>query len=228
VNPAIAPTPIRIAIVEDDTATRKMLVAAVKTEADYTIAAEFSEGKTAIASLPAMAPDLLLVDLGLPDISGIEIIRTVAKDVPQCGILVITTLGDEATIIKALEAGAGGYILKGTSPEELQRDIHALREGGSPLSPAVARSLLNRLQIKQSEVTEAVDTVAGIRRRDITQREINILQTIARGHSYKETSKICGITIGTVHSHLKNIYRKLLVHSKTQAIHEARERKLIQ
>ena len=77
-NPAIAPTPIRIAIVEDDTATRKMLVAAVKTEADYTIAAEFSEGKMAIASLPAMAPDLLLVDLGLPDISGIEIIRTVA------------------------------------------------------------------------------------------------------------------------------------------------------
>ena len=224
----IAPTPIRIAIVEDDTATRKMLAAAVETEAAYTIVAEFSEGTTAMASLPAMAPDLLLVDLGLPDISGIEIIRTVAKNVPQCDILVITTLGDEATIIKALEAGAGGYILKGTSPEELQRDIRALRDGGSPLSPAVARSLLNRLYAKHSEVTEPLDADVSFRRRDITRREIHILQTIALGHSYKETSKICGITIGTVHSHLKNIYRKLLVHSKTQAIHEARQRKLIQ
>ena len=220
--------PLRIAIVEDDAATRKLLSSKLETETEYSIVAEFGEGKPAIASLPSMAPDLLLVDLGLPDISGLEIIRTVAKHLPDCDILVITTLGDEATIIDALAAGAGGYILKGTGVDELQRDIRALREGGSPLSPAVARSLLNRFQVTQSPVTKTHHADGGSTHREITEREKKILQTIARGHSYKETAKICSITIGTVHSHLKNIYRKFSVHSKTQAIHEGRQRKIIQ
>jgi DNA-binding NarL/FixJ family response regulator len=213
---------IRIAIVEDDVATRKMLATAVVAESEFTVIAEFGEAKAAIASLSSVMPDVLLVDLGLPDLSGIEVIRAAATRLPQCDILVITTLGDEPTIIAALKAGADGYILKGTDISELRQSIRAMRDGGSPLSPIIARSLLNTFNSTVAEQSDLADASA-----QLTKREITILQTIARGHSYVETSIICGISAGTVHSHLKSIYRKFAVSSKTQAIHEARIRKII-
>lgn len=213
---------IRIAIVEDDIATRKMIAATVDAEDEYSVVAEFSEAKAAIASLSSVMPDVLLVDLGLPDMSGIEVIRAAATRLPQCDVLVITTLGDEPTIISALKAGADGYILKGTDISELKQSIRAMRDGGSPLSPIIARSLLNNFNATGAEQSDLADAGA-----QLTKREITILQTIARGHSYVETSVICGISAGTVHSHLKSIYRKFAVSSKTQAIHEARIRKII-
>jgi DNA-binding NarL/FixJ family response regulator len=220
VNPTSAQ--IRIAIVEDDMATRKMLTTIVEAEDEYSVVAEFSEAKTAIASLSTVMPDVLLVDLGLPDMSGIEVIRAAATHLPKCDVLVITTLGDEPTIISALKAGADGYILKGTDLSELKQNIRSLRNGGSPLSPYVARSLLNKFNSTEAEEFDVANSDT-----QLSKREITILQTIARGHSYAETSTICGIAIGTVHSHLKNIYRKFAVNSKTQAIYEARNRKII-
>ena len=138
-------------------------------------------------------------------------------------MLVITTFGDEKTITSALEAGADGYLLKGTPLEELKRDIAALRDGGSPLSPMIARKLLNRLQTAK-HVEEKPDAGGETA---LTRREHEILEMIAKGFSYAETSAICGISAATVHSHLKSIYRKLEVHSKTEAVYEARRRKLI-
>lgn len=212
---------IRVAIVEDDVVTRKTFAATIAADPNFAVVAEFGEGKTAIASLPAVAPDVLLVDIGLPDISGIEVIRTAAACLQQCDILVVTTLGDQQTIMSALEAGADGYILKEGGSEELRSSIRALRSGGSPLSPLAARSILDRL--KPKEVNQGpVDTAT-----QLSQREIHILQTIARGHTYGETAKICGIAAGTVHSHLKHIYHKLSVNSKVQAINRARDRKII-
>lgn len=214
--------PVRTAIVEDDPALRKMIVSLLQADPDYTVVAELAEGKPAIAALPAMTLDIALVDIGLPDISGIDVIRTLKALVPGCNVLVITTFGDEKTVTAALEAGADGYLLKGTPLDELKRDIHALREGGSPLSPMIARKLLNRLQAKAADDKPDVggDT-------QLTRREREILDMIAKGFSYAETSKICGISAATVHSHLKSVYRKLEVHSKTEAVFEARRRKLI-
>ena len=214
--------PIRLAIVEDDLSFRKVLVSTLQTDPDYAVVAEFSEGEPAVRAIPQLAPDMVLVDLGLPDISGIDVIRQVKALDPQCDILVVTTFGDERTITSALEAGANGYLLKGTTLEELRRDIHHLRTGGSPLSPMVARQLLNKLQ---SKAADSQPQAAGGTK--LTRREHDILQMIAKGFSYVETSQICGVASATVHSHLKSIYRKLEVHSKTEAVYEARRRSLI-
>ena len=223
--PSIQPThnPIRVVVVEDDAATRKMLVNALETDVDYKVVAEFSEGRSAVASIKEIKPDLLLVDLGLPDISGIQIIREKGATYPKCDILVITTFGDDHSIFSALEAGARGYLLKGVTAEELRRDIRHLRDGGSPLSPSIARKLLDRLSADKSERTgPSNDDVL------LTPRETEVLQLIGQGLSYNETAAHCKITNATVHAHLKSIYRKLAVHSNTEAIYEGRRRKIIQ
>jgi DNA-binding NarL/FixJ family response regulator len=214
--------PIRTAIVEDDPASRKMIVSLLQADPDYIVVAELAEGQAAIAALGHLALDIALVDIGLPDISGIDVIRSLKALNPDCNVLVITTFGDEKTVTSALEAGADGYLLKGTALEELKRDIRALRDGGSPLSPMIARKLLNRLQTRAADqrAESAAETT-------LTPREHEILDMIAKGFSYAETSKICGISPATVHSHLKSVYRKLEVHSKTEAVYEARRRKLI-
>ena len=175
-----------------------------------------------LPAIPQMALDIALVDIGLPDISGIDVIRELKALCPQCNVLVVTTFGDEKTVTSALEAGADGYLLKGIALEELKRDLHALQDGGSPLSPMIARKLLNRLQTKA--VDEKSDAGGETK---LTPREHEILAMIAKGFSYAETSKICSISAATVHSHLKRIYRKLEVHSKTEAVYEARRRSLI-
>ena len=214
--------PIRIAIVEDDLSFRKLLVSTLQADPDHAVVAEFSEGGAAVRAMSDLAPDMVLVDLGLPDMSGIEVIRQLKASHPECDILVVTTFGDERTITSALEAGANGYLLKGTTLEELRRDIQHLRTGGSPLSPMVARQLLNKLQSKAAD--SAPQVPGGTK---LTRREHDILQMIAKGFSYAETSQICGVASATVHSHLKSIYRKLEVHSKTEAVYEARRRSLI-
>ena len=200
-----------------------MLVAALEADLDYRVVAEFGEGTLAIASLRDIKPDLMLIDLGLPDISGIQIIREIGATYPKCDILVITTFGDDHSIFSALEAGARGYLLKGVTPEELRRDVRLLRDGGSPLSPSIARRLLERLSANKSERAASPNNEALL-----TPREIVILQLIGQGLSYNETAVHCKITSTTVHAHLKSIYRKLAVHSNTEAIYEGRRRKIIQ
>jgi DNA-binding NarL/FixJ family response regulator len=215
-------TPIRIVIVEDDLTLRQVLVSTLEADPDYVVIGQFADGKTALRSIPGLAPDMVLIDLGLPDMSGIEVIRQLKVSAPECDILVVTIFGDERTITSALEAGANGYLLKGASLEELRRDVRHLRTGGAPLSPMVARQLLNKLQAKPADSKLQVGNGT-----KLTKREHDILQMIAKGFSYAETSQICGVASATVHSHLKSIYRKLEVHSKTEAVYEARRRSLI-
>ena len=186
--PSIQPThnPIRVVVVEDDAATRKMLVNALEADVDYKVVAEFSEGGSAIASVKEIKPDLLLVDLGLPDVSGIQIIREIGATYPKCDILVITTFGDDHSVFSALEAGARGYLLKGVTAEELRRDIRHLRDGGSPLSPSIARKLLARLSADKSERMASPNNEALL-----TPRETEVLQLIGQGLSYNETAAHC-------------------------------------
>jgi DNA-binding NarL/FixJ family response regulator len=214
--------PARVVVVEDDAATRKLLVNALEADAAYKVVAEFSEGGPAIASIKEIEPDLLLIDLGLPDIPGIQIIRDIGATYPKCDILVITTFGDDHSIFSALEAGARGYLLKGVTSEELRRDVQLLRDGGSPLSPSIARKVLDRLSTNKSEQAASPKNEALL-----TPREIEILRLIGQGLTYNETAAHCKITSATVHAHLKSIYRKLAVNSNTEAIYEGRRRKII-
>jgi len=217
------PESLRIVIVEDNAATRKMLVTALKGDDHYSVVAEFGEGRAALTGLKDIRPDIVLVDLGLPDVPGLEIIRAVAADLPTCDTLVITTFGDDESIFSALEAGARGYLLKGVTANDLRRDVEHLRDGGSPLSPSVARRLLAKLTAKQP-----ADTALDGDKTLLTARETAILGFISRGLSYVETAAQCKIASATVHTHLKNIYRKLEVNSKMEAVFEARRRKIIE
>lgn len=215
-----------VSIVEDDDEARMRLAKSVAARPELRLIAEYRSGGEALAGLAEDAPDVLLVDLGLGDISGLEVIHFVAKHHPDCDVLVISIFGDEEHVLAALEAGARGYLLKGTLTRDIALDIQDLRNGGSPLSPIIARQVLKRLQPEPASDTNQAGAVKETEEA-LTVREVEILRLIARGFSYAETAGLLEISIQTVHTHLKHIYRKLAVHSKTEAVFEADQRRLL-
>ncbi|HZF18259.1 MAG TPA: response regulator transcription factor [Burkholderiales bacterium] len=212
----------RVALVEDDPDARARIVESIRQQSSLQLVAEYSTGGGALTGLESGAPDVLLVDLGLPDIPGLDIVRFVSHRHPDCDILVITIFGDEANVLAALEAGARGYLLKGSLQRDIALDIQDLRNGGSPLSPVIARQVLKRLRPPAPEKKMAADEDTLL-----TGRESEILNAISRGFSYAETAQMLGVSVGTVHTFLKRIYRKLAVHSKTEAVFEANRLGLI-
>jgi DNA-binding NarL/FixJ family response regulator len=205
--------PVTVALVEDDDEARKRLVASIRSDGSLQLVGEYATGAQALAGLEHHLPDVFLVDLGLPDIPGLKVVKRIAATHPSCDILVVTVFGDEESVIGALEAGARGYLLKGGLAHDIAEDIRHLKSGGSPLSPVIARQVLKRL-IPAPPVDER-----------LTPRESEILNAIARGFTYAETAGLLHLSVQTVHSHLKNIYRKLAVHSKTEAVYEADRRR---
>ena len=216
---ADAATVTSVALVEDDWATRERLAASVHAQDSLRLVGEYQTGAEAMAGLASRAPDVLLVDLGLPDMSGLELIRFASARYPQCDILVISIFGDEANVLAALESGARGYLLKGSLQHDIAFDIREIRNGGSPLSPVIARQMLKRLRFQQRDAS--APTAGADEETMLTAREGEILNAISRGFSYAETAQMLGVSVGTVHSFLKRIYRKLAVHSKTEAVFEA-------
>jgi DNA-binding NarL/FixJ family response regulator len=214
--------PVTVALVEDDDGARARLVASICAEPMMRLAGDWRTGAEALAHLANEAPDVLLVDIGLPDMSGLEVVRATAARHPACDILVVTVFGDEQTVLAALEAGARGYLLKGAASRDIAEDIRELRHGGSPLSPVIARQVLKRLHARAARSVAAHPDESLL-----TARENEILNAIARGFSYAETAKLLAISVQTVHTHLKHIYRKLAVHSKTEAVFEADKRGLL-
>jgi DNA-binding NarL/FixJ family response regulator len=213
----------RVALVEDDREMRDCLAASIRAQGSLQLVAEYATGTEAVAGLASAAPDVLLVDLGLPDISGLDVVRFAADRHPDCEILIISIFGDEANVLAALEAGARGYLLKGSLQRDIALDVRDIRNGGSPLSPIIARQVLKRLQAPARESRQAGAEGESM----LTRRESEILNAISRGFSYAETAAMLGISVGTVHTFLKRIYRKLAVHSKTEAVFEANQLGLI-
>lgn len=217
-------SPTTVALVEDEAEARARLSGSIRAKAGLRLVGEWATGAEALAALAQGAPDVLLVDLGLPDMSGLKIVRYVAERHPACDILVVTIFGDEHTVLAALEAGARGYLLKGALQHDIAVDIEHLKSGGSPLSPVIARQLLKKMQARPEK---AAATGASDADTKLTAREVEILNAISRGFSYQETAGLLAISVQTVHTHLKRIYRKLAVHSKTEAVFEADKRGLL-
>ena len=166
--------------------------------------------------LKGSAPNVLLVDLGLPGGCGTELIRKARIQWPKCEVMVVTVFGDEAHVMKAIEAGASGYLLKDVGDADLIEQIRTLCAGGSPITPVVARQLLIRFSPSSRVLPEKEKTPL------LSWQENRILSLAAKGYRYEEVAELIGISRHTVMTHVKRIYQKLQVHSKSEAVYEAR------
>lgn len=212
---------IRVAIVEDDADTRSGIAEAIRADAELAVCGEYGTAGEAITGLSRTPTDVLLVDLGLPDMPGLELIGIAARQYPACELLVFTSFGDEANVLAAFEAGARGYLLKGHLSHAIGLDIRDLKAGGAPLSPLIARHLVRRLEGARPAPGSSTATSTSTDNDALSPREKEILNAISRGYTYAETADLLGIGAATVHTHLKRVYRKLAVRSKTEAIFEA-------
>ena len=213
---------IRVLLVEDDPATSARLQSALASLPGIQVMAACARRASACEWLAAHEPDVLLCDLGLPDGSGIDVIRHARRLYPRCDCMVITMFGDEANVLASIAAGATGYLLKDESDDNLRASVLALRAGGSPMSPVIARKVITRLRSASVPGIPAPDT-QGAPGMDVTlsARETEVLDLISRGYTYAETAGHLAISVHTVQAHIKNIYGKLAVNSRTEAVFEA-------
>ena len=218
---------MNVLLVEDDAVFRAGFAASIAREPDFDLLGACSTLAEARTHVAKQMPDVLLVDLGLPDGDGVELINEVYARSPRVNIMVVTVFGDEHHIFRALEAGATGYLLKDAEPEEVASSIRKLTEGGSPISPVIARKLLSRVirkpepprPARSGRGTHAGKTDHG----PFSEREYEILTIVARGFSSEEIARMLSISPHTVISHVKSIYQKLAVHSRAEAVFEARQ-----
>jgi DNA-binding NarL/FixJ family response regulator len=214
--------PTSVLIVEDETELLRRFSEAVLADAGLALAGAVANGAAALAALSTATPDVLLLDLGLPDINGIEVIHHVARLCPQCDVLVVTMFGDDQHVFEALEAGATGYLLKDLGLDRIAASIHDLRAGGSPISPSIARRVLARMRAAPVPAPAPGQPAAPPPRESpLTPREVELLKLTAKGLSFDSVGELMGISPHTVVAHVKKIYRKLAVHSRGEAVFEA-------
>ena len=222
--------PIGVLIVEDEPEFISRFSEAVLGDPQMRLLGAVSTGKAGLALLDAQPPDVLLVDLGLPDISGIDLIRHAARHHPGCDSLVVTMFADDTHVISSIEAGATGYLLKDASAARIAAAIHEVREGGSPISPSIARRVLARFRGPAPAATAlpaAAATPVPDEPSPLSERETELLRLVAKGFSFDAVAEVLSISPHTVVAHVKNIYRKLAVHSRGEAVHEARQMGLL-
>lgn len=213
--------PVSVALVEDDPGMRERFERVIAAEPSLRLAFGASTAGELLAWFAGNPVDVLLVDLGLPDRSGLEVIRRCRDLQPTCAMMVLTIFGDEVNMLRAFEAGAGGYLLKDGTEADLAAHVLSLHAGGSPMSPIIARQLLVQWQARPASATATAEVAPG--REALSPRETEVLGLVARGFTYAETAQRMGILLSTVQSHVRNIYGKLDVHNKTEAVFEARQ-----
>jgi len=206
-----------VLIVEDDLRLRASLAQAIRGALDLKLVGEADDLPEGLRLLDAVQPEVLLVDIGLPSGSGLELIRHAAKQ-SHCNVMVITVFAEEEVVLDCIEAGATGYLLKGSSPQDIAAQIRSLVAGGSPISPTIARRLLRRFTSQRSSDAAAPT---------LSTQEQSVLSMSAKGYSYDEIARLLKLSRHTVETYVKRIYRKLQVHSKTAAVYEGRKLGLV-
>lgn len=211
---------IRVMVVEDDPRLRAHFQAILESSDEVELLASADCGAAALRALAANTPEVLLVDLGLPDMSGLEVIRACVRAHPHCDIMVITMFGDERHVLQSIEAGASGYLLKDAMPADLIAQIRSIHAGGSPISPVIAWQLLNRNKQTRASGGEPLAEA-------LSEREQGVLELVAKGYSFVEIARLLQVSPHTVMTYVKRTYRKLQVGSKTEAVYEARRMGLL-
>jgi DNA-binding NarL/FixJ family response regulator len=208
-----------VLVVEDEPEFLRAYCEAITREPDFRLIGAVSTLAAGMAILGQSVPDVVVVDLGLPDGSGSELIRLAAQSRADCDCLVVTVFGDDQHVLDAIAAGATGYILKDSPVGELASCIRQMRAGGAPISPSIARRLLTRMRAPADKPVGQTSP--------LSEREAEILQLIAKGLSFAEVGGALGISPHTIVAHVKKIYRKLSVHSRGEAVFEAAQMGLL-
>ena len=202
---------ISVAIVEDDVPAREILAGWIRSADGFRLAGEYDDAETAIARLPNEKPSVVLFDINLPGMNGIECVRKLKPRLPETQFLMVTVYEDANHIFNALSAGASGYLLKQMRRNELleaMKDVHA---GGSPMSSQIARKVVQSFRRTESQSADG-ETI------ELAPREREVLELLARGYLYKEIAEMLKISVQTVNTYIRRIYEKLHVRSRAQAV----------
>jgi len=221
INPAKAPgsgRPVRVAIIEDDRLIRDGLKMLINGTPGYGCQLAFRSMEEALARPWGEVPDVALVDIGLPGMSGIEGLARLRCQYPSVALLVLTVYEDDERIFEALCAGASGYLLKKTPPGKLLESLAEVLRGGAPMSPEVARRVLRLF--REIRPPERVDY-------DLTPHELRLLKLLVEGHNYQSAAAELGVSFSTINFHMQNVYGKLQVHSKSEAVAKALRQRLV-
>jgi DNA-binding NarL/FixJ family response regulator len=213
---------IRIYLIEDDPTILRFVEQTLLVRPQWRLVGHSDSLAHARLLAPHSLADVFLVDLGLPDGRGEDILRSLAIARPDAELLVFTVFGDESRLLEALQCGATGYVLKGCTSTELIAAIEQVREGGAPISPLLARMLLKQFRRPEASWPEACDD-----RPALSERETDVLKLVAQGYVNKEIATKLEIGVATVSTHIKNLYRKLAVHTRVQVVKVAQERGLL-
>ena len=220
-------SPIRVVLVEDDVVFQQSLRETVSNVPDMLLLQVASTRAEGLLALEGPVADVLLVDLGLPDGSGIDIIRAARTRWPECGIMVSTAFGDEMHVMQSLEAGAVGYLLKDSTAHSMVAEIRSLHQGGSPISPLIARQILLRFRPNTQRLQAALQPSPEKLGTALSAREQEVLEFITKGFTSEEIAGLMGVSRHTILTFVRRIYKKLDVTSKTEAIYEARSQGLL-
>jgi len=202
--------PTTVSIVEDNEQLRGTLVKLINREEEYKCISDYGDAESALAGLPNDKPDVVLMDINLPGINGVECVRRLKQALPNTLAMMLTAYEDTENIFNALAAGASGYLLKRAPRAELLAAIRDVRNGGSPMTPHIARLVVQSFQRPASGSVPATE--------NLSAREQEVLDCLSQGFLYKEIAERLGISYETVHTYIRRIYEKLQVRTRTEAV----------
>jgi DNA-binding NarL/FixJ family response regulator len=205
---------IEVAVIEDDRATRDGLRLLLSATPGFRCLAAWGSVEEAKASRAAAAPDVLLLDVRLPGLSGPEALPQLRQRWPRAQVVMLTSMEDEGTVVEALANGAVGYVLKRTPPARILEAIRETAAGGSPMSPEIARRVVGLFRARSGAPRETVDA-------RLSPQETRLLALLAEGHGYQSAGDALGVSVNTVRKHIRNLYEKLEVHTRSEAVGKA-------
>ena len=209
---------INIVIFDDNSERRESLTLLLETYDDFCVAGCFEDCTNVVSVVSETEPDVILMDIEMPKVNGIEAVKLIRKENAEVKILMQTVFEDDEKVFDAMLAGASGYLLKKTSAEKIVEAIHEVMQGGAPMTPVIARKILERMREQEKPSGEELH---------LSEREKEILQYLVQGQSYKMIADKCFISYHTVNSHIKKIYEKIQVHSQSEAVAKALKNKWV-